>query len=336
MLFKRSLSSSVIMMLTAVLALAIPATAVVAQRVVRKNVVPTPLTVSLTSSTSTISSCASDPSASRIQLKAATNVSASRVAKYRWSATAGHVEGDGPSVVWDLAGVQPGYYKASLIVTTGDIGDECEAFSSIPVLVSRCALPAPVCPNISISCPDNVLVDQPIRFSANITGVTAGSTPTYYWMVSGGRIIEGQGTTSILVDTAGLGGQSVTATVAVQGYTIDCSASCAISIPLAVPPSKRFDEFPNIPRNDEKARLDNLAIALQNDPTATAYVIVYPSRNGAADEAQKRTKRIVDYLVNSRAIDERRISTLTGSARNSLRIELWITPQGAKPPVPSP
>src|SRR4051794_31863992 len=32
-------------------------------------------------------------------------------------------------------GVQPGHYKASLIVTTGDIGDECEAFSSIPVLV---------------------------------------------------------------------------------------------------------------------------------------------------------------------------------------------------------
>lgn len=336
MLSEKSRTSSVLMLFTAAVVLGCYGTAAVAQRVVRKNVVPTPLNVSLTASTSTLSSCARDTSASRIEIKTAVNVPSNRVARYQWSANAGHIEGDGPNVIWDLAGVEPGYYKAFLTVTTGDVVDVCEAFSSIPVLVTRCAPPPPVCPNISISCPDTVPVGQPIRFSANVTGVTTGSTPTYYWTVSAGKIIEGQGTTSILVETDGSGGQSITATVAVQGYTIDCSSSCAIAVPLPVPPSKRFDEFPNISRNDEKARLDNLAIALQNDPTAMAYVIVYPSRRGGTAEAQKRMKRIVDYLVNSRGIDEHRIISLAGPTRNELRIELWITPQGAQPPVPSP
>jgi len=61
---------------------------------------------------------------------------------------------------------------------------------------------------------------------------------------------------------------------------------------------KKFDEFPDIARNDEKARLDNFAIELQNDPTATAYVVVYPGRNGRSPDVQKHTSRVVEYLTN--------------------------------------
>src|SRR5260370_42629324 len=83
-----------------------------------------------------------------------------------------------------------------------------------------------------------------------------------------------------------------------------------------------------------KTRLDKFAVELQNDPTASAYVIVYPGRSGKPGDVQKHTTRIVDYLVNSRGIDARRTVTLVGRTRDELMVELWLTPQGATPPRP--
>ena len=73
-------------------------------------------------------------------------------------------------------------------------------------------------------------------------------------------------------------------------------------------------------------------IELQNEPTATAYVIVYPGRGGKPGDVQKHTTRIFDYLVNSRGIDGRRIVTRAGPIRGEPAVELWICPQGAKAP----
>jgi nucleoid-associated protein YejK len=98
--------------------------------------------------------------------------------------------------------------------------------------------------------------------------------------------------------------------------------------------SRKFDEFPDISRNDEKARLDNFGIELQNDPTSTGYVIVYPGRASKRAEVQDHFGRVVDYLVNSRGMDASRIKTIEGPKRDQLHVELWVTPQGATAPNP--
>jgi hypothetical protein len=116
------------------------------------------------------------------------------------------------------------------------------------------------------------------------------------------------------------------------GYNLDCSATCTVNFPVPVE-CRKFDDYPSIPYNDEKARLDNYAIELQNDPTATAYVIIYPGLNGRPGDVQKHTSRVVDYLVNTRGISGQRIVTLQGPTRDVLRTELWLCPQGAKPPA---
>src|SRR6185369_16972252 len=146
--------------------------------------------------------------------------------------------------------------------------------------------------------------------------------------------MEGQGTSSIKVATTGLAGQTIKATLSLGGQALDCSASSGVSIPLPQAKSRKFDEFPAISRNDEKARLDNYAIEIQNDPTSTAYVVIYPLRSGKSANAQRHTAQIMDYLVNSRGIDAHRIVTLVGGARDSMQIELWSCPQGATPPKP--
>jgi hypothetical protein len=166
--------------------------------------------------------------------------------------------------------------------------------------------------------------------------MVAGGSPSlrfYNWTVSTGTIISGQGTDKIKVDTAGLAGSSLRAELSMSGYSLDCSAACEIQFPVPILPAK-FDKFSDIARNDEKARLDNFAIELHNDPSATGYVIVYP-RQGRTGDGQNRANRIVDYLVSSRGIDARRIVTILGSTRPELGVELWICPQGCKPPTPT-
>ena len=298
------------------------------------SAVNAPLELSLTSDANVVKACA-DGGAPQVHLKANAVSPEGRPIQYRWSTSAGTINGDGPEVTWNLAGLQPGYHKASLdIRSTGSEGS-CQAFSSVTVLVNPCPVVQPVCPAIEIICPTSIATDQPLTFSSRYTGgVPANVTPAYNWTVSAGTIISGQGTDTIRVDTTGLAGQTVRASLSMGGYNLECSADCGVSIPLPKPINRKFDEFPDISRNDEKARLDNFGIELQHDPTATAYVVVYPGRSSKRSEVQHHASRIVDYLVNSRGLDQHRIVTLVGPARDQLTVELWITPQGATPPNP--
>jgi hypothetical protein len=292
-----------------------------------------PPSLSLAADTTVVSACSG--SLSKVQLNARANSPSGNPIRYTWSTTGGRITGDGPNVNWDLTGLAPGVYRASIEIATGSIAGECQAFTSAAVVVKPCAPTIqPSCPRVEISCPTNISVDQPVSFSAIVAGGSPITAPIYNWTVSGGTIIDGQGTSLIKVDTHGLAGQTIKATLTMGGHTLDCSATCTLAIPIPGAKPRKFDEFPDISRNDEKARLDNYVIELQNDPTATAYVLVYPARSRKTTDAQKHSSRIIDYLVNSRGIDARRIVTMVGGAREELKVELWIAPQGAKPPSP--
>lgn len=293
-----------------------------------------PLTLSLSSNSTTVSAC-TEAGGPKVQLTAKAVSPGGNPIKYRWTTSGGTIAGEGPTVTWDLTGLKPGYHKASLDIQTNGVDGECHAFSSVSVLVSPCPVIPPVCPTIEIVCPTNVRLDQPLTFTSRANGGTPSIPPVYNWTVSAGSIIEGQGTNTIKVDTSGLAGQTVRAYLTMPGYgALNCSADCGVSIPVPRITSRKFDEFPDIQRNDEKARLDNLVIELQNDPSATAYVVIYPGRAGKRGAVQHHASRIVDYMVNSRGIDQSRIVTLVGTARNELFVELWVTPRGATPPNP--
>ncbi|MFL6331909.1 MAG: hypothetical protein ACJ754_01040, partial [Pyrinomonadaceae bacterium] len=250
--------------------------------------------------------------------------------------TGGRVTGDGPNATLDLAGVAPGTYTVTVEV---DDGCGCIAFTSTTVTVDRCnciPAPPPACPTVTVSCPDTGTAGTPVTFTANVSGGDPNVTPTFNWTVSSGTISSGQGTSSITVDTTGATG-TITATVDVGGYDRNCSTSnsCTVSFP-AKPIARKVDEYGNIKFNDEKARLDNYAIELQNDPTAQGYLVCYGGRTGRTGEAQRRCDRAKNYLVNTRGISADRIVTVDGGFREELTVELWVVPSGANPPAASP
>jgi len=296
-----------------------------------------PPTVSVSSSSATItlpcppgtSSPSCTASASRtVDLTADARDPDNDTLLYTWSVTGGRLTGEGRGVSWDLSGVNPGTYTATVDVNDGN-GHTVNG--STTVTVADCTGCVPPCPTVSVSCPSDVDQGSPITFTASVSG---DMNVTYNWSVSAGTISSGQGTSSISVDTANLGGQTVTATVELGGLDPSCSrtASCTTSIRAPVPPAVKFDEYGNIKFNDEKARLDNYAIQLQNQPGSQGYIIAYGS---CAGEAQARADRAKDYLVNTRGIDAGRLVTIDGGCRSDLTVELWVVPTGATAPAAS-
>jgi K319-like protein len=250
---------------------------------------------------------------------------------YTWSVTGGRLSGEGRQVTWDLSGVANGSYTATVEVNDGN---QHTASGNTTVTVADCTgcvPPPPPCPVVSVSCPTDVEANQPVTFTASVSNGPAGAT--YNWSVSAGTISSGQGTSTITVDTNGLGGQSVTATVSVGGADPSCTgttASCTTSVKPPIQPARKFDEYGNIRFNDEKARLDNYAIQLQNEPGSTGTILVYGS---CAGEAQQRGDRAKDYLVNTRGIEAGRITVVDGGCRADLTVQLWVVPQGAAAPT---
>ncbi len=244
---------------------------------------------------------------------------------YTYTVTGGRITGDGPNTSWDLTGVTPGTYTASVEV---DDGCGCVAFSSTTVTVGVCTDCPKPCPTVSVSCPDTV-DSGPVTFTANVSGGTG--TPTYNWSVSAGTITGGQGTSSITVD--GAPGASITATVELGGLDPSCSRTASCTTAIKAPPGecRKIDTYGDIKFNDEKARLDNFAIALQNEPGSTGYILAYGACEG---EAQARADRAKDYVVNTRGIDAGRIVTIDGGCRAELTVELYVCPVGATAPTP--
>lgn len=195
------------------------------------------------------------------------------------------------------------------------------------------------CPTLSVSCPDTVISGTPVTFTANVSGVDANAELTFNWVVSAGTISSGQTTSSITVDTTGVPlFTSLTATVEVAGLPEECpqSASCATSVPGIIDHFSKVDEYGNLRWGDEKARLDNFAIEVRNDPEALGYIVGYGGRRSRRGEALRRIGRAKRYLVAVRGIDASRVLVMDGGYREELTVELWVRPKGAQPPQPSP
>ena len=97
-----------------------------------------------------------------------------------------------------------------------------------------------------------------------------------------------------------------------------------------------FDEYGDIKFIDEKARLDNFAIQVQNEQGSRGYLIAYAGQRTYPHEAADRLKRARNYLVNVRRISPERIITVDGGHRQELLVRLRVLPVGASLPREDP
>jgi len=98
---------------------------------------------------------------------------------------------------------------------------------------------------------------------------------------------------------------------------------------LATAVDEWFDSYGDISWEDEKAHLDNFAIALQHDPDTIGYIIVYAGRRACDGESKDRARRAMKYLVETRGIPVSRIKRIDGGYREELTVNLQPVPRGA-------
>ena len=211
-------------------------------------------------------------------------------------------------------------------------------------------VPRPCPYDIRVSGPDSVKDGDLATFIAtNVATVSpvAASALNYKWRVtpSNARITSGLGTDAITVDTTGLGNAVLNVEVDVTDGTYDasCRQNSAVStnvvVPVTPPPPSPppFDEFVTVANDDDKARLDALAIELQNNPTAKGHIFIY---QGTDKRSEKRTadrliKFAFDYLTKTIGVDSSRLTIEKGGSRERTTYQMFLVPLGTPTPIPN-
>jgi hypothetical protein len=150
--------------------------------------------------------------------------------RYEYVVTGGEIIGEGSNVEWSYKGLNPGTYTAKVFVKNQHGGITSKTFV---VSVIPCPICDPPCPTLSISCPEFADAGQPLTFSLNISGGDPDMKPIYKWTVSAGTIITGQGTPTIVIDTKGLAGKRVMATVEVGDINPSCQRTTSCEVPIS-------------------------------------------------------------------------------------------------------
>jgi hypothetical protein len=194
------------------------------------------------------------------------------------------------------------------------------------------------CPTVKVSCPDSVEEPGEPTYTADVSGGDPGVTPTFNWTVSAGTISSGQGTSTIKVETVGVGGQTITATVDVGGFDRGCntSSSCTISVTKKGVRAVKFGEYTTPDLSANKAQLSEWVGALQHDPAAQGYLIAYGGRTSQPEDAQKAADNATDYTMEVLKMPGERTLSGVGGYREQPTVELWIAPAGGAPPLATP
>ena len=99
-------------------------------------------------------------------------------------------------------------------------------------------------------------------------------------------------------------------------------------------PDSPFDQYGAIGWEDEKARLDNFAVQLQNWSDGVGFILVVDSPGLCPGEAVARAIRAKRYVVEFRGIPANRVGWRRDGADADFRTTLLMVPRDASLPFP--
>jgi AMIN domain/OmpA family len=283
--------------------------------------------------------------------------------QYRWDVKDSQgrsvpVNGSGATVDVSTAQLICGSYTVSVTVSVsvGSIDDHPSGCVSTGQ--STCSatfeITEPPCPAVTcsiIASASTVTEGDRVSLRAAITG--PGRT-TCTWSTTGGRLSSTTGTEVTLNTTGITGPVTIRAMVTTDARRCDqpCpGSSCVTTITVQeIPPPPRRPEiikpcgpifFPfNSARinNEHKACLDQIALALLQDPRAALIIDGHRDSSERVGISLTRANNARDYLVTEKGVDSARITVRNFGdtcphERNdpglNRRVEFWILPEGA-------
>ncbi len=156
----------------------------------------------------------------------------------------------------------------------------------------------------------------------------------YKWTVSGGEILEGQGTPNLKVfQPENLAGVNVNATVELIGLPNYCGTRTASETapPWDPPDVMLLDEIIGSFDNVKTEILDNLVNYLKRDRNAKAEIIWFSGTVLNVEFIETESTRINGYLTKEMHIENERF-TIRNTVSDRNYVQFWIVPAGAKSP----
>jgi hypothetical protein len=211
-------------------------------------------------------------------------------------------------------------------------------FNSVLILISCAAAFAQTneispCPTIDVTgSPRIIQFGETATYTANLSEEAKKFNLQYQWAVSGGEIIEGQGTLVVrILRKPENAGESLTLTIEIIGLPEKCPNTSSESLACTLPPSLlTVDEFSASASQINKARLGNFAVELQNAPSAIGYITENFARKTSRKAIERKNQKIFDYL-QTKGIEKDRIVIQNSFADKNLT-QFILVPAGASPP----
>lgn len=286
---------------------------------------------------------------------------------YTWTTSAGQLAGAGPHMTLKTTGINPTVGAPPVDVTVSVTVDDGRGGYDTATRTIRVKSPPPPPPppnrppviesiNYEVVGTPHVegqITDGEIVRIWAIARDPDGDPLTYRWTASAGRL-QGTGqevtldTTNI---TAGPGAPPVTVTIHLtvddgRGGTDEGSTTLTVhSIekpkPERVAKDLIFRQASSRVNNVHKAILDDVALRLEQDPTAILVIDGHQDASEPPNLSRRRAENVKRYLVREKGIDPDRIVVRFFGARRphpsgkrelNRRVELWIVPSGAELP----
>lgn len=269
------------------------------------------------------------------------------------------VTGKDTTATVDTNNLAPGTYTVSGTVKQGKPGKEGVKPWQLAEATTTFTVKQFEPPTISCSSsPSTIKPGETATITS--TGVSPQNRPlTYSYSASAGTV-SGSGSTATFSSTgAPTGPTEITCKVTDdKGQTATANTTVTITAPYVPPPphtqalcSISFSTDKRRPTrvdNEAKACLDQVALALQNQPNGKAVLVgeqtsqendlttkaearaqKYPRRHIKVEHyAAQRAVNAKDYLVTEKGIDASRVSTATGTS-DSQTVENYLVPAGA-------
>jgi hypothetical protein len=256
---------------------------------------------------------------------------------YQWTATGGSIDGAGPYVRWNSAGVGAGSYTLTSRVDNG-AGKSASCTANVTVQPK----PAPPPPTMTCTADrSTVLAGERAEITANVND-QSGTAIRFSWQTNGGQVI---GSGSIVqLDTSGLAPGIYTVTGRAENElhsACDCTAAVTVQAPPSPPQASKVsacDFAPGSAGADNvcKRNLDDVAVRLQSDPRSKVVLVGYsdPHEARATKLANERAASGQKYLQDKKGVDASRVEVRTaagvaGAGQGNRRVDIVFVPDGA-------
>lgn len=198
------------------------------------------------------------------------------------------------------------------------------------------------CPSYVLSGNTSIIMRADIRGAKQLLNERQRKGIVFKWELSQGKLLDGQGTEKVTVDTSGIAKgeiSSIDLKLQVEGAppTMESEKTCTLRIDPQCNEPALFDEYEGASGIEEQQHLDRFAAYVKAaGPEAIAYVISYEGRSACYYEAQWRADRVRKYLVEKHGLSLLRVIGVDGGVREQWSVDLFVEPQGKCGPLPRP